>query len=200
MKLEGVTDSKVRESTGRTWKQWETLLRAAGAEAWDHKRIVAFLKSEHDLSMWWQQTVTVGFEKAIGRRVVGQTADAGFQFGMQRTLPIPVAGAWRLITENPGRKVWLGQLTRLSWEPGSTYRSRGGIAGEVRVVKLETRVRMTWHHPDLVAPATLQWTLVANGSDKTSVRLHLEKLSSEDERALMKGHFGSVFEQLAKFV
>ena len=63
-----------------------------GAEL-DHKGIVALLQGSV-ASAWWRQMVTVGYEHATGRRVLGETADVGFQVGVQKTIPLGREALW----------------------------------------------------------------------------------------------------------
>ena len=91
-----VSSAAVRKATGRGWEEWLGVLDAAGAADWDHGQIVAYLEHEHPEvgSGWWRQSITVGYEQARGKRVVGQTADAGFQVGVQRSVAATAAHAW----------------------------------------------------------------------------------------------------------
>lgn len=197
-KLGGVSNEAVEKATGHGWSQWLAILDKAGAGQRDHKEIVAYLKQTHGLSRWWQQTVTVGYEKSKGRRVVGQTADAGFQVGVQKTIPVDVETGWQLLTSRKGLACWLGKTVGFSLVEGATYKTDGGAHGEVRVVKPGSRIRLTWQSPDMKRPATLQISLVASGPEKTSFRIHLEKLASQKAREMMKEHWRDVLNRLAQ--
>ena len=76
----------MREATGRGWEEWLESLDAAGALDWEHKEIVAYLEREHPevTSGWWRQSIAVGYEQARRKLQVGETADAGYQVGVQR--------------------------------------------------------------------------------------------------------------------
>jgi uncharacterized protein YndB with AHSA1/START domain len=195
-KLEGVSNDAVKKATGHGWDEWLRVLDKAGAMDWDHKQIVAFLEKNYDLSGWWQQTVTVGYEKAKGRRVVGQTADAGFQVGVQKTLAIPLDEAWNLLTSSSGIACWLGNVNRFKLQEGKTYRTDTGMEGEIRVVKPRDRVRLTWKSPGMDHPATLQIALTPSANGKTALRVHLERLPSQATRDEMKAHWRGVLEEL----
>ncbi len=71
-----VTDSAVKEATGRDWKGWMRALDAAGAGELNHKQLVAHLAREVE-STWWRQSIAVAYEQARGKRVVGETAATG---------------------------------------------------------------------------------------------------------------------------
>lgn len=85
-KSELVSSRAIHEATGKTWRQWQTVLRAMNAAALSHKEIAARLHSKHGVSGWWSQTLTVQFERAIGRRQVGQTSTGDFAAAATKTL------------------------------------------------------------------------------------------------------------------
>jgi hypothetical protein len=50
----GVGDAAVAKATGRPWAEWLALLDAAGAQALDHKGIVAQVAaSQPSVGGWW---------------------------------------------------------------------------------------------------------------------------------------------------
>ena len=71
-KLGGIPDANLIENTGRTWRQWVAVLDDLGATEMSHRDIARWVASHHDIGSWWSQTVTVEYERARGRRVVGQ--------------------------------------------------------------------------------------------------------------------------------
>ena len=196
-KLSGISDEAVAAATGRTWDEWAAFLDRLGAAEMTHKEIVALTAGPGGLSNgWWQQSVTVGYEQARGLRVVGQTSGADFQIGVQKTLPVPPDAAWALLTEGPGRDVWLGRVESLDFVKGRKYRTDEGHEGEIRSCVPGERLRLTWNHPGLARPSTVQVYLAPSG-DKTSVRFHQERLSSLEERELMRSHWRGVLDELS---
>lgn len=191
----GVSSDAMREATGRGRGEWLETLDAAGAEGWSHKEIVGYLEREHPhVSSWWRQSITVEYERARGKREVGQTADAGFQVGVRRTVGLPVAEAWELVTTRP--ELWLGDRASVTFEPGERYEA-GGATGEIRVVKPAERVRMTWQPAGWEAPATLQVTFAQSASRKTAIGIHLEKLPDAQAREEMRERFREALERIA---
>jgi uncharacterized protein YdhG (YjbR/CyaY superfamily)/uncharacterized protein YndB with AHSA1/START domain len=194
---ERVTDAAVKEATGRDWKAWMRALDAAGAGELNHKQLVAHLAREVE-SSWWRQSIAVAYEQARGKRVVGETADTGFQVGVVRTLPMSADALWKLITTEPEQ--WLGTGAKLKLKPGEGYevpKRRGvpGVRGEVRVVKPGQRVRMTWQPDGWKKPATLQLTLVPKARS-VALGVHMEKLPDAKTREAMREHWASVVEGL----
>jgi uncharacterized protein YndB with AHSA1/START domain len=192
-----VSSEAVMKATGKTWDEWIAFLDEKGARDMTHKEIVNLLSSgRYITNPWWCQTVTVGYEFARGSRITGQTADAGFQIGVQKTLPIPVQRAWEIITSPEGIKVWLGDAPDIQLKVGYKYRMADGVSGEIRSVKSGERIRLTWHPQGRVQPATLQVTLTASGN-KTSLRFHHEKLADGKEREKMQKHWREITERLS---
>jgi activator of Hsp90 ATPase-like protein len=195
-----LTPESVREATGRGWEEWLEVLDAGGAAEWDHKETVAYLEREHpEVSGWWRHALTVGYERARGKRAVGETA-AGFQVGVQRSVAATAAEAWDLITARP--ELWLGEGASVAFEEGQQYEvpPRGGAPGargEVRVVKPGVRLRMTWQPEGWRAAATLQLTLLESGAGKTAIHAQLEKLPDADAREAMRERWREALDRIA---
>jgi hypothetical protein len=123
-----ISDQAVERATGKTWDEWFALLDEKGAEDMLHKEIAALLMDDGHIAPgdgWWAQAVTVGYEYKIGRRVKGQTRGAGFQVGVQKTMPFSAEDAWELVTRPEAMRIWLGaDLPDLSFAPGETIEGR----------------------------------------------------------------------------
>ncbi|MGH3022226.1 MAG: SRPBCC domain-containing protein [Gaiellaceae bacterium] len=191
-----ISSESLREATGRGWEEWLETLDDAGATDWSHREIVAHLEREHPEvgSGWWRQSLTVGYEQARGKRVAGETADAGFQVGVQRTVALGTTEAWELLTSRP--ELWLGEGASVVFAEGARYQAPGA-SGEIRVVKPGDRLRLTWQPQDWAAPATLQLTLTESGSGKTAVQAHLEKLPDAEAREAMRERWRDALERIA---
>jgi len=197
LQLNGMSDEAVARATGQDWNAWLRFLDDLGARELDHKGIVALLAGPGGLSNgWWQQSVAIGYEQARGLRVVGQTSAGGYQIGVQKTLPMPVEAAWNLVMDGPGRAIWLGTVDHLELRRGEQYQTLEGPRGEIRSVAIGQRIRLTWHNPELLSPSTLQVYVMASG-DKASVRFHQERLSSLEERELMRERWREALDGLS---
>lgn len=200
--LERISPDALREATGQDWDRWLDVLDAAGAADWSHKEIVSHLEREHgsETTSWWRQSIAVGYEQARGKRVLGETRDAGFQVGVQRSIDASRAEAWDLLTSRP--ELWLGAGAAVAFEEGERYEVRGqggaaGASGEIRVVKPGERLRLTWQPEDWEAPATVQLTLLESASGKTAIQAHLEKLPDGEAREAMRSRWREALERVA---
>jgi uncharacterized protein YndB with AHSA1/START domain len=196
-----LTPKAVRDGTGRDWSDWLDLLDAAGAAERDHRGIVEHLEREHpQVTAWWQQSLAVAYERARGKRAVGQTADVGFQVGAQRSVPTTAGRLWDVLTTQP--ELWLGAGAAVVFEPGRRYEvlpgeSGTGASGEIRVVKPGNRIRMTWQPEGWPEPAMLQITLSPAAPARTRLNVHVEKLPDAETREAMRERMRAAMERVA---
>lgn len=192
-----VSDEAVRAATGRDWDEWVAFLDAAGAEGRSHREIVALVGDPGGVeSMWWRQNVANGYEKLKGLRTLGMTTQSDFQAGVRRTLPIPASRAWSLVTSPEGVRAWLGAGAALRFEEGETYQLDDGATGEVRVVKPEQSVRLTWRPEGWDKPSTIQ-VRVEDKGEKSVIAFHEEKLPDAAAREARTAHFKAALDALA---
>lgn len=185
-----------RRATGRGWDDWLSVLDDAGAQHLSHPEIVSLLEREHPEveSGWWRQTITVGYERARGLRVVGQTAAAGFELGVQRTVAADPDRVWALLVSRPD--LWLGDGGEAQITPGGAV-TGPDVSGEVRVVRPSVRLRLRWQPHDWARPASLQWTLSRTTSGGTRIGMHLEQMPDPEARERMRHHWSEVLGRIA---
>lgn len=202
--LSRVSSASLAEATGQGWGEWLAVLDAAGAGEWDHRRTVSYLQEHHaEVPEWWRQTITVGYEQARGKRVVGQTAAAGFQVGVRRSVAASPEQVWAVLVANPD--LWLGQASAIDFTEGAHYEvlpadRAVAVTGEIRVVKPGDRLRMTWHPADWERPATLQIALTPTATGKTTITAHMEKLPDADGREAMRGSWQAALDRVVAAV
>lgn len=122
----------------------------------------------------------------------GLTKDAGWQIGVSRTLPRPVAVVWDFICSPGGTALWLGPGAVLAPERGTPYRTAGGVPGEVRGYRPADRIRVTH------GTTTVQVALAPAGDGaRTVLRFHQEHLASAEERERQRAHWRRVMDRVA---
>ena len=126
-----VSDEVIRRRTGRGWEEWFDLLDESGAIAKPHREIARWLQSEQGIDGWSSQSVTVSYERARGRRAVGEHAD-GFAITASKTVAVPVERLYDAFVDESLRRRWLpdGELrertatkpksARFDWGDGAT--------------------------------------------------------------------------------
>ncbi|MGG4555030.1 SRPBCC domain-containing protein [Paenibacillus sp. FSL W8-0186] len=131
-------------------------------------------------------------KKSENVKIVGQTASAGFQVGVRRTLPISPEQSWAFLTSSEGLKLWLGTTPTLSLKEGETFKSDEGITGQFRVVKPLKQIRLKWGKTGWDKPSTLQIRLISDKPDRTTISFHQENLDHANTREQMKIYWEEV--------
>jgi uncharacterized protein YndB with AHSA1/START domain len=201
MQRRSISDAAVKMATGKDRAQWFALLDRAGARKMNHKEIAQWLFENYLKKGWWAQMVTVEYEYARGKRVIGKTESAGFQIGVQKVLPISQREAWQLVTKK-GRKLWLGDSTDVRFTKGATYTTKEGTKGQVRSVVPGEKLRLTWQPKRFAKPSTVQISLLCPryASRKTMIHFHQEKLASAREREAMRRQWRRVLQQFEELI
>ncbi len=176
----GKSDETIRRGSGKSWDEWFAILDAWGAEEHTHTEIARHLHEEHEVSGWWAQTVTVGYERGRGMRGVNQRT-SGFYVGVSKTVPVGVNMLFEEFTDTRKRNLWLepGTLRKRTSQPGKSARFdfRDG----------ESRVHVYF---------------VSKSRSKASVNVQHERLSDEEAveemRAFWKERLGELAHRVAR--
>lgn len=103
------SDAAARKSTGKSWEEWCGILDQAGAAAWEHRAIAQWIQQHHpEVSAWWAQNLTVGYERARGLRAVNEKSD-GFAAGKSRTFRASLDRLYQAWADDEARAAWLGE-------------------------------------------------------------------------------------------
>jgi hypothetical protein len=173
--LAGVSDETILARTGRTWKSWVDALDSAGAAALPHREIAAHVHETFDVSGWWAQSVTVGYERIKGLREIGQRRGGDFEATKSKTLRVPVERA---------RHAFADARARARWLPG--------VKPTLRKTTSESALRFTWED----GTAVDVW-FVAKGEAKTQVAVTHRKLASKADAEARKAFWGDRLGDLA---
>lgn len=176
-KRTSIGDDAVKVKTGRTWVQWFALLEKAGARGMTHKEIVAVLAGKHRLGPWWQQMVTVQYERHAGKRKVHQTAD-GYSMSKSRTFGVPASDVF---------DAWGNARRRAGWLPGERL--------VVRKATENRSLRITW-----ADGTNLEVMLYPKGPKKTQISVQHGRLPSASSVARMKAYWGDALDRLAQLL
>src|SRR5262245_17470773 len=104
-KINGIGDAAIAEKTGKTWVEWFAILDKAGAVKMSHKQIVAYLAEHHQVSAWWVQMVTVGYEQERGLRQLHEKAD-GYEISVSKTINVPIGVLFKAWNDETERSRW----------------------------------------------------------------------------------------------
>ncbi|MER7661145.1 SRPBCC domain-containing protein [Streptomyces sp. NPDC096193] len=122
----------------------------------------------------------------------GLTQDAGWEIGVSKTLPLPIAAVWDFIVSPEGVALWLGKGVSLPTEKGEEYETEEGVRGELRSFRPGDRVRLTY------GTTTLQVAVSASGSGKAVLHFHQEHLADAVERERQRAHWKAVTAEVVR--
>jgi uncharacterized protein YndB with AHSA1/START domain len=174
-KLAGMSDATIKAKTGCTWERWVWALDRVGAHEWPHRDIAEHVHTKYKIPGWWSQSVTVGYERIKGLRVIGQRRDGGFEAAKSKTFPVPVGRLYR---------AWKNARTRARWLPGVSLTIRTAIP--------DRSMRITW--PDRTTVAL--W-FSPKGAAKSQVAVQHLKLPAKEAATRMKEYWAGRLEALA---
>ena len=136
VKHNGITDTTLRDKTGKGWEEWFALLDKAGAKKMEHAAISRTLLSDHRLTEWHSQMIAVGYERARGIRERNQKCTGERSVSVSKTIAASLSDVFALCADDKGRAAWLqrrdacvrkaneNKNVRLSWAGGSMVELR----------------------------------------------------------------------------
>jgi uncharacterized protein YndB with AHSA1/START domain len=169
-----MSDEAVKAKTGKTWKQWFTILDKAGAKKMTHQEIVKYLNTEQEVGPWWQQMVTVTYEHERGLRGKHERPD-GYQISVSRTVSAPLADLYKAFGDEESRRQWLQ-------EDGLVERK----------ATANKSMRVTWND----RKTSLEINFYPKGDAKSQVVVQHSKLPDAKAAAKMKKFWGEALDRL----
>ena len=128
--LAGVSNATIKARTGCDWKKWTDALDYVSAHEWTHTEIARFVREKFKIDGWWSQSVTVGYERIKGLRVIGQRRTGEFEASKSKTFNVPMTKLYAAFADKRKRSRWLGPVDvkvgatikhrsfRLTWTDG----------------------------------------------------------------------------------
>jgi len=170
-----ISDEAVINATGKSWEGWFSYIDANDGKDKTHKEIVAIIKDSGHIDPWWQQMVTVEYEKSRGLRKKHERPD-GFQISKNKTIKADAAALFEAWVDPKKRKQWLD-------DPGFTIRK----ATEPKTI------RITW----VDGQSDVNVSFYAK-DEKTQVSINHGKLPDEKSAAMMKDYWMRQLQRLAE--
>ena len=171
----GMANESVQAKTGKTWAQWLEQLDAADAISMSHRDIAKYVQANTEISGWWAQTVTVGYERIRGLREIGQRRGGSFDANKSKTFAVPISRLYKAFSTKRIRTRWLGDT-----EP------------TVRTSSVDKSMRMTW--PD---GTSVHAYFQSKGEAKSTVAIQHVGLPNKKAIADAKAYWAERFGELA---
>ncbi len=120
-----ISDGAVLQATGRPWREWLGLLGSAGMAEKTREEIIVFLREDHGVPSWWQESIANAFEQSIGRSSNAETDD-GFQVSVSGTIGLSADTIFHAWIDGEQRAKW---LRHGDFEPGAV-KEPGTVRGK----------------------------------------------------------------------
>lgn len=110
----------------------------------------------------------------------GLTKDAGWQFGVRKSVPLNANEVWDFLFSDNGTKLWLKSADK-----------------EFSTFKDLSHIRTKWKLKGWTNEATLQMRVLPN-KGKTTIAFHIDKLLNENQREETKTYWTKILENITK--
>ena len=150
-------DDSVRAATGRGWDEWCDVIEAWPGHVDGHAAVAAWVHEKNDITHWWAQGVTVGWERITGRRLPNQMSDGTFTAGKTKTVHVE---------SDELRAALLDEATRADLFPGH--------ATTLRSKPTSKAIRIAFEHGSAL------FTLTPKPDGRTTVNVSHERLPDLD--------------------
>ena len=161
-----ISDTKVKEATGRNWMGWFVILNLMEATSIPHKQVAKQLKEKHGAPSWWAQMIAVEYERARGGRKKNERAGGTYAVNVTKVMPVALSKLFAKAT-----------AAYKDWFPPGAF-------AETSKTK-DKYWRGTWK-----TGRKLEFGFYAKSEGKSSIALEIGKLPSplevEQERAAWK--------------
>ncbi len=125
----------------------------------------------------------------------GLCRDGTYQAGARRTFTVTVPEAWTFLLSQRGTALWLGEEARFTFIPGTETELKDGTALNIRVVKRDSHLRLSWRPPVWARASTIQIRVIPRGTAAT-ISFHQEGLPSAQARRERLSFFQEVLDRL----
>ncbi|MBO9702354.1 MAG: SRPBCC domain-containing protein [Sporocytophaga sp.] len=129
-------------------------------------------------------------------KILGETKDSGFQFGLRKTFNIPIEEVWDFMFSANGLKIWLGSVAKELVEK-EHYKTKEGTEGEIRLIKEHSHIRLTWKKKGWDNVSQLQ-VRIMNNNGKTVISFHQDHMLDVNQRSEMDFYWNKVMEKISK--
>jgi hypothetical protein len=176
--LAGKSDQTMTRRTGYSWPEWIRLLDADNAGTRTHGEIARLVHEKYNVSGWWSQTVTVGYERLKGRRERGQRIGGSYEASKSKTFNVPVRVLYDACADGTTRRQWLD-----------------GVDAKVRTATAAKSMRLQWPDGTIVA----LW-FVGKGAGKSTLSLAHTKLTGKTAMEKAKAEWSTRLHALAELL
>lgn len=152
------SDEALRKQTGKDWQEWKATLENWGAAEKSYPEIIKFVAEEYNYNRWWSEGITVGYERMIAQRAVGQMNDGLYSASVTKMIDANIKRVHGALVVD---------LTRRQWLDSSVARLRTSMAP------------ISARFDDYEANVIIAFNLTKKDAEKTLVQVEATKLPTK---------------------
>lgn len=194
-----LTDSVVKERTGKTLKQWFTLLDTAGGVEKGRRDLVNHLYSEHKVDEWWATTVVVEYERARGS-MDKDGQPKGYSICVTKTISAPLDTVFASWGDNRMLDRWLGPKTKVAFQEKGKLENLDGDRFTFQRIRSNKDLRFTWEHPTRAPASHVEVLFADKGNGKTGITLNHTRIQTRRDADALRSGWGGAFDALKSLI
>lgn len=199
-KVGSVSSESVRQHTKKDWDEWVELLGKRVGGSWSHQEIVALLKKEFRLSVWWQQEVARGYQIAAGIRKPHETLKGTYTTTATKSIEVAPTKIFSFLVSARGVAVWLQSMGPVEIKKGRQFECSSSIFGEFRVVEKNKKIRLSWINEDWPSKSTVEIHLYPKPQKKCMIVVNHIDLPTMKAKEEMHNHWRRVVDEIAEMI
>lgn len=192
------SDQSVKKHTQKNWATWVKELNKLGCKTWPHKEIVAILKTKFKLTPWWQQSIARGYQVKIGVRIPNQTIKGTYTTTVTTSLVVTPKKLYDYLTSLEGQMVWLQPMSAIIFKQGNQFECAGEVFGEIRIVKLNKSLRLTWNCEDWPRKTVVQVHIYPKEKGKSMLVINHIDLPTMKSKTQMHSRWRRAVDEVSK--
>lgn len=189
-----VTDASCKRSTGKTLKEWYSVLDDRGALK--RRDAINWLYEQANKDAWWSTTIWVEYERSKGIVNKKDGLVEGYNICVTKTVAAPLAKVYAAFADQAQLRKWFGDQVAAKVAEQETFSDAAGNRGTYLRVRHDKDLRFTWKGKQSPAESLVDIAFAAKGADKTGITLTHNRIQNRDEADGLRAAWGAAFDRL----
>jgi uncharacterized protein YndB with AHSA1/START domain len=194
-----VTDEAVKKQTGKSWKEWFSILDKRGGVSKGRRDIGNYLYGECKLDQWWCATLNVEYEAQNGV-VEKDGRPKGYTICATKTIAAPIDDIFERWASSDGLNEWFSTKNKAEVADGGKYSNADGDAGTYKRVRRNKDLRFTWENPAHSGVSLVDVVFQDKGKGKTGVMVTHDRIQTRAEADGLREGWGAALDRLKALV
>jgi uncharacterized protein YndB with AHSA1/START domain len=194
-----ITDASSKKATGKTLKQWFSLLDDAAATGKKRRDLTTLVYEQTDKDAWWSTTLVVEHEKARGQKEK-DGRPTGYGICVTKTVAGSVGEVYRAFSDPSALSAWLGPNTKADVVDGGQFQNKDGDQGTFKRVRPDKDLRFTWDRKDVAEGSLVDVAFADKGKGKTGITLNHTRIISRADADRLRAGWGEAFDRLKELL